>query len=362
MRQVFIFSFLVFNTFCLLATSMPHKGIQSLIKTRVTNLHGKAAVVGIVQGNRGQIFCVEGMDGRSVTERTFFEIGSITKTLTATLLADMVVKGEAKLEDPVEKYLPPKTIVPERNGKKIQLIHLATHFSGLPKVPETYAPKDLQNPYADLCEKDLYTFLKKHKLSRDIGAVHQYSNVGFGLLGFALAKAQGKSYFHLIKNRVLDPLEMTETHITTTIKQKEYLIPGHNGLGQATKNWDIPIIEGAGALRSNGRDMMKYLKALLGQGDKSLRGAIQLSLEPQKQAKPEEVEPAKYIGLGWFSRKLTPDIEVTWSSGMTGGYRSYIGINRKTKVGVFMLVNSHENPKILAEYLLIQLVRKKISL
>src|SRR5207253_241565 len=102
--------------------------------------------------------------------------------------------GEVALRDPVVKYLPPGTKMPERNGRSITPVDLATHTSGLPRLPTNMSPKDPNNPYADYSVKQLYEFLSTYQLSRDIGSQYEYSNLGGGLLGHALALRAGMSY------------------------------------------------------------------------------------------------------------------------------------------------------------------------
>src|SRR5204862_268966 len=111
---------------------------------------------------------------------TLFEIGSMTKTFTATNLADMVARGEVRLDDPVAKYLPDSAHVPSRNGKQITLVDLAIQSSGLPRLPSNLAPRDPGNPYADYSVQQLYAFLAAYQLTRDIGATSEYSNLGVG--------------------------------------------------------------------------------------------------------------------------------------------------------------------------------------
>src|SRR5215471_11833244 len=129
-------------------------------------------------------------DGADVDGDTVFEIGSITKVFTSLLLADMVQRGEVKLDDPISKFLPPSVKVPTRNGREITLADLATHTSGLPRLPDNMGKLNLlfhmDNPYADYTVADLYAFLSDYKLPRDIGAEYEYSNLGGGLLGHVL--------------------------------------------------------------------------------------------------------------------------------------------------------------------------------
>ncbi len=89
--------------------------------------------------------------------------------MVSLLLANMIQRGEVSLDDPVVKYLPPGVKMPERNGSSITLVDLATHTSGLPRIPTNFTPKDLPNPYADHSVEQLYQFLSTHQLTRDIG-------------------------------------------------------------------------------------------------------------------------------------------------------------------------------------------------
>jgi hypothetical protein len=118
-----------------------------------------------------------------ITPDTLFEIGSITKVFTAVTLADMAAKGEVHLEDPISKYLPEGTRAPSLDGKQITLLDLATHRSGLPRMPSNFEPKDPSNPYADYTLDRMFAFLNGYTLERAPGAAYEYSNLGMGLLG-----------------------------------------------------------------------------------------------------------------------------------------------------------------------------------
>src|SRR3989442_9269459 len=182
---------------------------------------GEGMVIGLLDKGRG-VIAVGGVNVDNV-----FEIGSITKTFTASLLADMVARGEVKLDDPVANYLPRAVRMPVR-VRPITLLDLATQSSGLPRLPDNFAPRDSSNPYADYSVQQLYEFLSRYQLPRDPGASYEYSNLGVGLLGHALALRAGMSYEQLVTRRILSPLGMRETAITLTPAMRARLAPGHD--------------------------------------------------------------------------------------------------------------------------------------
>src|ERR1035437_6991208 len=263
--------------FCLLAAAMALRGqvptdaeIQAILTDRIDKLHQNVGIaVGIVDAN-GRRFVSYGnfsvKDPRPVGNDTVFEIGSTTKVFTSTVLADMVQHGEVSLDDPVAKYLPADVKMPQRGGKQITLVDLATHTSGLPSLPSNMALKDPNNPYADYTVASLFQFLSSYELTRDIGSKFEYSNMGAGLLGQALARRAGTDYEALIRARITGPLKMENTRIALSPEMKSRLAPGHNFARQPAANWDFPALAGAGAgaLRSDARDVLTFIAAHLG--------------------------------------------------------------------------------------------------
>ena len=167
-------------------------------------------------------------DPRPLNGDTLYEIGSITKVFTSLILADAVERGEVALTDPVAKFLPEKVKVPERGGRSITLQDLATHTSGLPRMPTNFSPKDPGNPFADYSVENMYAFLGGYQLTRDIGSQYEYSNLGAGLLGHALTlRTRSTDYESLVHARVLAPLDMTSTAVTLSPSMKSRLAAGH---------------------------------------------------------------------------------------------------------------------------------------
>jgi CubicO group peptidase (beta-lactamase class C family) len=275
-------------------------------------------------------------DARPLNGDTIFEIGSATKVFTSLLLADMVQRGEVALADPVAKYLPAEVKVPERGGRAITLVDLSTHTSGLPTMPTNFNPKDPANPYADYTVDQLYQFLSSYQLTRDIGSKFEYSNLGVGLLGQALARRAGMDYEALVRSRITIPLGMSSTGITLSPEMKARLALGHNDKLVTVPNWDLPALAGAGALRSSANDMLTFLAANLGYVKSPLAPAMAAMLSVRRPTGAPELGE---IGLGWLITKPSED-EIVWHNGGTGGYRSYIGYDAKTRVGIVVLSNT----------------------
>src|SRR3984957_15745372 len=244
--------------------SMPSdETIRQILIDRIDVQHQSVGiVVGVIDRGERRVITyghLEKGDTRPLDGNTIFEIGSETKVFTSLLLADMVQRGEVALSDPVAKYLPPGTRVPERNGRSITLVDLATHTSGLPRLPSNMSPKDSANPYADYTVEQLYQFLSGYQLTRDIGSQYEYSNLGVGPLGPALTLRARMDYESMLRSRILDPLGMTSTRVTLTPEMKAHLALGHGPSMSVVSNWDLgPAFAGAGALRSSANDISLF--------------------------------------------------------------------------------------------------------
>jgi CubicO group peptidase (beta-lactamase class C family) len=282
---------------------------------------------------RGRLAAAGGSAGA-----TLFEIGSITKVFTSLLLADMAERGQVKLDDPAAKYLPECVTMPARDGRQITLADLTMHVSGLPRLPSNLAPADPANPYAGYDAGKLYAFLSGYTLPRAIGEKYESSNLGAGLLGQLLARRAGKDYEALVRERILDPLGMKDTAIVLGPGLRARLAPGHDD-GRPVKNWDLDALAGAGALRSTAGDILKFLAAHLELSGTPLRAAMRRvrSIE----ARPTGA-PGQQIALGWHVN-TNNGLSLYHHGGGTAGYRTFAGIDPKTRRGVVVLCNCFLN-------------------
>jgi CubicO group peptidase (beta-lactamase class C family) len=276
-------------------------------------------------------------NGTSPDPTTLFEIGSISKTFTATMLGIAIGEGKLKLDDSVNKYLPDSIPLLQYNGKVATIRTLSNHTSGIPRMPENFQqtatnPKD---PYATYSTQDLYSFLHGLKLGRAPGSEFEYSNAAVGLLGTILQKRYGKSYQELLLSLIANPLNMTDTRVTLRPADSARFASGYDENGVYNGPWNIAAaFAGAGAIRSTARDMLKYAAAEMdGPGTPGpLEKAMQLT-----QVITFESGNTK-IGLGWLYVKIG-DKDILFHNGGTGGYRSYIGIDRQKKTAVVLLSN-----------------------
>jgi CubicO group peptidase (beta-lactamase class C family) len=273
---------------------------------------------------------------------TLFEIGSMTKAFTGTLLADQVRAGAVRLDDSAQKYLSEGLVLPRRDDRDITLLHLATHTSSLPVQPPTIvsfalSTKDPKNPYAEYDFTQLRKTLETLRLKRPIGCEYEYSNLGVGLLGHALAHgAHSPSYEALLRERVLRPLAMTDTCIHLDDSQKRRLAPGHGKQGKPTSPWDWPCLEACGGLRSTVHDLMIFAAANLGLQQTSLLPTFQMAHQAWRETGQLK---GLYIGLCWQRNERGNNV-VIWHNGGTGGYWSYLGLVPGKDVGVVVLCNA----------------------
>jgi len=255
--------------------------------------------------------------------------------LTALFLTDMVEHGEVAFDDPVAKYLPAGVRVPEYNGTAITLIDLASYTSGLPRMPDNIISKDPLNPFADYTVDQLYAFLSGYALRYEPGTYVEYSNVGFALLGQALACRANKSYEELLVERIYEPLGLHNTRITLTPGMRSRIAQRHNSSLERRPLWDLGALAGAGAVRSTANDLTVFLESCLGQRQTPLGPALAKLLETRRPTSEHGVE----VGLGWFFSSGHGD-EIVWKDGGSGGFAAFIGFSPVSRQGSIVLSNA----------------------
>lgn len=258
-----------------------------------------------------------------------FEIGSITKVFTTTLLANFVLNKEVFLDSTINTYFD----FPFKDNQVFTFRELANHTSGLPRLPSNirfdaiFSPK---NPYKDYDEQKLDEYLK-NDISPDYpkGSKSAYSNLGMGLLSYSLRKLSGKSYEQLAREMIFDKYNMVNSS-TNKRKIETRLVGGLDDKGRPTPNWEPGALIGAGGIYSTVEDLTKFAFAQFDSTN------AELNLTRSKTYRDNE---SRDVGLGWFIINRKNGNKWFWHNGGTGGYSTSMAIDIEHKNGVIILAN-----------------------
>jgi CubicO group peptidase (beta-lactamase class C family) len=323
--------------------------VRVAIARWVSEGHAVGVAVGVMEPDgTGRMFFrgSAGVGGAPLGPHTVFEIGSISKVLTATLLADLAERGALRLDDPISAFLPAGVSVPPSGNGPITFAHLATHSSGLPFVPPDMPLTDLSDAYADYGVERLWAFLTDHRPTRDPGVEVEYSNAGIGLLGHLLGRVHGSDYESALWARVLGPLGMTRTAIDPTPDMRRDLAVGHDPGGVEVPHWGFGAMAPAGGLHSTVTDMMRFLTDQFGPVDGDRRRTPRFAQAPRRP-----LNGGTEVGLAWVTETVDGR-SIVYHEGGTSGHRSFIGFDPDRRVGVVVLANSAVAVDPLARHIL----------
>jgi D-alanyl-D-alanine-carboxypeptidase/D-alanyl-D-alanine-endopeptidase len=298
--------------------------------------HGGVAI-GVVQHGVRRIYCYG-----TARPDSIFEIGSITKTFTGLMLAQMAVQGQVRLDEPIRELLPPGTVAKPAVGDEITLVDLSDLHAALPRLPNNLHASDPDNPFGEYDRAALYAFLGKHGVAQPADAPFVYNNLAVGLLGVGLTNRAGVSYATLLQEQVTGPLGLSDTVTALTPAQKGRLIQGYNERGRPVPPWELDAFAGVAAIRSTAGDLLTYLEAQLHPErlaasvartpeGKTLAPAIALSHIPRALA-----NKGRHIALNWFRDDATGSYS---HDGSTGGYSSSAMFNPEKDYAVVVLYN-----------------------
>ena len=272
---------------------------------------------------------------------TLFEIGSITKVFTGLALADLVEADVVALDDPIEKHLPKSVEFRAPPPRTITLWHLATHTSGLPRIPLAVGFADQRDPYAKFDEERLVEMLNSYEWQPEAGTEFAYSNLGMGTLGWMLGRKCDTSYEQLVVERICEPLSMADTRMTLNEDQRRRLAGGHNAQGEPVDNWHFDALAGAGALLSTANDLLRFAEANLHPDRESLQPRLTKAIRLSQQAHGETDDANTAVGLAWMIRQGNGERgRLLWHNGATGGYSCFLGLLPERGVAVVVLTNT----------------------
>lgn len=269
---------------------------------------------------------------------TVFEIGSITKVFTALLVQTLVDDDLLHWDDTISECLPDIEFVNEAVAS-VTLRELATHRSGLPRLPnnftDTEVPGNAMDPYANYGEQDLVAFFESFD-PPELKKEHAYSNLGFAILGYIVAKTLDTSYAEAMNQRVFQPLEMNNSTALDSVKDVADLAAGYSNTANMG-TWNFNVHAGAGVIRSTARDMYKFIRANFIESEDVIHHSIRSIRELQYESNQ---------ALGWISEASDQETTIFWHNGQTGGYASFLAIDPEAKSGWVILTTSTESAAI----------------
>jgi serine-type D-Ala-D-Ala carboxypeptidase/endopeptidase len=333
------------------AAAMEDESIQKFLRENFDKTNA-AIVVGLIDENGQRILTAGKLDNgtaNAVDGSSMFFIGSVSKTFTALLLQEMADRGEVAVDDPVAKYLPESVRVPAFEGKQITLFDLATHASGLPMNPDNMTGKGERAGYETYSIEKMYEFLSTYKLAQAPGKEFSYSNVGFALLGHALARRGEKDFETLLIERICRPLGLDETRITLSQQQQARLAMGHEADGTLSPPWKFTAYQPAGDIHSSANDLLKYAAAQVGLSESPLTPAMKKTHSIRFE---HGVMPTENLGYGLFGRTAMdwvdrdayqpPGMNLLGHAGGAGSYHAFVGLDLNQRRGVVVLTTGNE--------------------
>ena len=276
--------------------------------------------------------------GHTPDSHSLVRLCSLSKVLTTDLLLRLAADGKVKLTDPLQRYAPRGKRVPDGiDGRQITLLDLATHTSGLPREVGVYPAKTPHFTFPSYAYR--WAWLPSQKLKTPPGTAALYSNIGFDLLGDALAKASGESYAQLLHKRLLQPLDMADTTLFPTPGQCARLMQPTPDMGPCT---NTEASGASGGVYSTPTDMVKFLKYLLHDPGSPAQpvGAFDIHIKPAELKSMDGLShagDATGIGLAWIQigDPATPSAIIEKTGG-GGGFTTYIALSPSRQTGVFL--------------------------
>ena len=300
--------------------------ISKIVHSYFKNRNHLVLSIGVLNKDETATFLYAGSDVSPEEENKpfIYEIGSISKVFTTTLLGEMIQDGILSENDSIGQYIPKLS-----DKHPVTLKHLANHTSGLPalglrkSIANLFSSKTPRDPYCLFSLNEVIQYFDKHP--KEPKLKYRYSNAGMGTLGNILATRLNTDYEQAIKKRVSERLGMKDTFITVPFEKQNRLLKGYDVKGKEQPPLVMNEFMGAGAVRSTVNDMLLFLKAHMNSETK----AYQLTHQPSV-----EIAKNTSVGLGWILED-----ETIWHNGSTQGFSSFLGFEKKRHIGVVILSN-----------------------
>ena len=282
--------------------------------------------------------------GRAVSPQTPFVIGSLSKSVTALAIMQLVEAGEVELDAPVVRYLPWFRVADEAASAEITVRHLLNQTSGL----STKTGRSFQGQW-DTSPSALEAAVRKlgsATLTTPVGETHQYSTVNYSVLGLIVQVVSNQSYETYVEDRIFDPLKMQHSFTSKSDAEPEGLATGHRYWFGRAEAVDEPHNRGlvpAGYLVSTAEDLAHYVIAQLDQGTyDGVRVLSPAGTAAMHRAAVPATEADTSYGMGWFVGPVN-GIPAVFHQGETFSYHSNIVLIPSSRQGVVVMMNAENS-------------------
>ena len=309
--------------------------IERLSKSFTVYGRTTGIAIGIIKDGQKKIY----LDGfantendKPLTEHTILEIGSVTKTFTALLFAQLHLEGRLNMNDYANAYLTADLQLPDKDGVKIKIIHLLNHTSGLAREPDDISS---DHPYC-YSESELSAYLKRITLDSIPGAKQKYSNTGFAIAGLMLENITDSTYTELLETRIFKKLGMVNTLSELDENQEENFAQGYFGSEKRDYlQWSNAFM-GAGVIKSTINDLLIYMEHFIDAEASVLRAPIELTMDSTFS-----IDSDDFVGLSWFLWNNPDNNRIVFHAGGQNGYSSIVSFNVTNQTGAIVMMNTY---------------------
>ena len=282
------------------------------------------------------------------SKNTIYEIGSVSKTFTGAIMVGLINEGLLNLDQPIVNYLPNYVATQNFGSTNVTLRTLAAHSGGFSNLPDDFLSDgyDANNPFNHYDTNKVFNYLKTNRCNYKPGSKVEYSNLGMALVAIICSRVTNKSYEVLVKERILNQLDMASTRVNNSADSDPLWSTGYDDTGKRVNRITASAFQGAGFLSSSLSDMMKYAKAQLGIGPTWVTTLMQRTQDLQF------FDSSLGIGYGW-DWVINPEAKNYFHDGRTPGFRSFVLFNSDSKTAIVCLFNSsgiEQNSKLEAMF------------
>ncbi len=273
-----------------------------------------------------------------ITENTVFEIGSLSKVFTMSLLSVLVHEGLLNLDDPVNKWVP-EDYMNRKIGDELKVSDLVNHTAGFPRLPKDFGLKQSNpdDPYSDYTKDDLLTYYATFPFKDRKAGKYVYSHINFAIVEIVCEQASGKSYARLLKEKIIEPLSMENTYLGITEKVIANSAQGYTVSGRKVNQKTYSSFEGSMGIKSTLHDLLILVRTHLGLIHEEYKNIFSDNL---KSYVSTGIRESVSVGNAWHILEHKKYYDVIVHPGRISGHQVTIHFVPETRTGVVVMANS----------------------